>query len=342
MDDVIDTLTQGGAMPGGSEAAAILLMMLGDDEAAEILAHLDPDEVQSLGSAMFNVADVTEDHVAAVFDQFTIRARATTTIGFGAAPRIRSVMQAALGSDRAETVLARITPPTRSAALDSLRWMDARTIAAIVEHEHPQIAAVVLAHLDPAIAADVLQLFPADMQPDLIHRVATMETVSAEALDALEHILVHELARVSTAPASARGGASEAAKIMNNTRPGNDKRIIKSLGKIDKQLAQKIEDEMFVFDDLLSLDDKNLGVLLRSIDNDILIVALKGAEERLRERMLGCMSARAADSIRDEMAERGPMRLTEVQDAQKAMLTIARQLSEAGTLMLAGRGDDYV
>jgi flagellar motor switch protein FliG len=341
MDDATDAQALA-AMPVGSEAAAILLMMLGDDEAADILSQLDPDEVQSLGAAMFNVADVTEEHVAAVFDEFTVRARSTTSIGFGAGPRIRSVMQQALGADRAETVLARITPPTRSRALDSLRWMDARTIAAVVEHEHPQIAALVLAHLDPAVAADVLQLFPADAQPDLIHRVATLETVSAEALESLEEILVHELARVTTAPAATRGGASEAAKIMNNTRPGNDKRIIRSLGKIDKQLAQQIEDEMFVFDDLLSLDDKNLGTLLRNIENESLVIALKGTEERLRERMLGCMSSRAADTIRDEMVERGPMRLTEVQDAQKEILATARRLAEAGTIMLAGRGDDYV
>jgi flagellar motor switch protein FliG len=277
-----------------------------------------------------------------VFNTFMTRNKARTTIGFGAAPRIRAVMEHALGADRAENVLARITPPTRSRALDPLRWMDAKTIAGLIEQEHPQIAAVVLAHLEPPIAADVLQLLPAEIQPDVIYRVAKLESVSAEALEELERILVAQVGRMSTAPTATRGGASEAAKIMNNMRPGSDQRIIRMLAKADKQLAQKIEEEMFIFDDLGAMDDKNIGILLRSVENDVLIVALKGCDEKLREKMLGCMSGRAADSIRDEMAERGPLRLAEVQEAQKEVLAIARRLADDGTLMLAGRGDDYV
>ncbi|MGZ8345508.1 MAG: flagellar motor switch protein FliG [Allosphingosinicella sp.] len=327
---------------GGSETAAILLMMLGDEEAAEILSHLDPHEVQHLDSAMFNVADVTEGEVAEVFDAFMSRARARTTIGFGATPRIRAVMEHALGAERAETMLARITPPTRSRALDALRWMDAKTIAALVESEHPQIAALVLANLEAPMAADVLQLLPPEMQPDVIYRVARLENVTADALEELERILVGEVHRVASSPSPVRGGASEAAKIMTNTKRGIDQRIIRSLGKIDKQLAQQIEDEMFVFENLEDLDEKNLGILLRNVENDVLVVALKGAEEKLKTRMLGCMSARAADTIRDEMEERGPMRLAEVQDAQKEMLTVARRLSDAGTIMLGGGREDYV
>ncbi len=326
----------------GSEVAAILLMLLGDQEAAEILSNLEPHEVQHLGRAMFHVVDVSEEHVDDVLTQFTDRARVRTTIGFGAAPRIRAVMEHALGVDRAETVLARITPPQRSRSLDALRWMDSKTITGLIEHEHPQIAAIVLAHLEPPIAADVLQLLPVEMQADVVYRVATLDTVSGEALAELEETLLHQMARIATAPAAARGGASEAAKIMNNTRPGNDQRIIKTLNTLDQKLAQRIEDEMFVFEDLMALDDKNLGILLRNVENEILVVALKGADERLRDKMFGCMSSRAADSIRDDMADRGPMRLAEVMEAQKEMLTIARRLADSGALMLAGRGEDYV
>jgi flagellar motor switch protein FliG len=342
MDNFDPAAGFGGAHPNGSEAAAILLMMLGDAEAAEILSHLEPHEVQHLGSAMFNVADVSESQVESVFNTFMTRTKARTTIGFGAAPRIRAVMEHALGAERAEGVLARITPPTRSRALDALRWMDAKTIAALIEHEHPQIAALVLAHLEPPIAADVLQLLPAEVQPDVIYRVAKLESVTADALEELERILVKQVGRMASSPATSRGGASEAAKIMNNMRPGSDKTIIRTLGKVDKQLAARIEDEMFVFEDLMDLDEKNLGVLLRNVENEQLVVALKGADERLREKMLGCMSARAADSIRDEMNERGPMRLAEVHEAQKEVLATARRLADAGTLMLANRGDDYV
>lgn len=344
MDNVMEAAPSAAATaePNGSQAAAILLMMLGDSEAAEILSHLDPHEVQHLGSAMFDVADVSETEVEQVFHTFMGRARARTTIGFGAAPRIRAVMEHALGAERAENVLARITPPTRSRALDALRWMDAKTIAALVEYEHPQIAAVVLAHLEPPAAADVLQLLPAEQQPDIVYRIAKLEAVTAEAMAELEKILVREVARVSSSPATVRGGASEAAKIMNNLRPGSDQRIIRTLGKVDRQLAARIEDEMFIFENLNELDEKNLGILLRNVESEILVVALKGADEKLREKMLGCMSGRAADSIRDEMAERGPMRLAEVHEAQKEVLSTARRLSDAGTIMLAGRGDDYV
>jgi flagellar motor switch protein FliG len=326
----------------GSAAAAILLMTLGDDEAAEILSHLDPLEVQHLGSAMFEVADVTEERVDDVFDLFMTKAKARTSIGFGAAPKIKAVMEHALGQDRAETVLARITPPTRSRALEALRWMDARTIAAICEAEHPQIGALIMAHLEPPIAADVLQLLPNERQPDLIYRVARLESVTAEAIEELERILVQEVARVSTAPAQVRGGASEAAKIMTNTKGGADQRIIRSLTKVDRVLAQQIEDEMFVFDDLMKLDDRNLATLLQNVGADILAPALKGADPAMRDKMFGAMSSRAADTIKDEIEERGPMRLADVLEAQKEMLAIARGLADAGTIMLARGGDDYV
>ncbi len=341
-DDAIAIAAQMAAGPGGSAAAAILLMTLGDDEAAEILSHLDPLEVQHLGSAMFDVADVSEEQVDNVFDLFMTKAKARTSIGFGAAPKIKAVMEHALGQERAETVLARITPPTRSRALEALRWMDARTIAAVCEAEHPQIAALIMAHLEPPIAADVLQLLPPERQPDIIYRVARLESVTAEAIEELEQILVREVARLATAPAPVRGGASEAAKIMTNTKSGTDQRIIRSLSKVDRVLAQQIEDEMFVFDDLMKLDDRNLGTLLQNTPGDVLAPALKGADPALRDKMFGAMSSRTADTIRDEIEERGPMRLADVLEAQKEVLAIARRLADAGTIMLARGGDDYV
>jgi flagellar motor switch protein FliG len=325
----------------GADAAAILLMVLSDEEASELLGRLEPAEVQQLGAAMFSVSDVTEPQVNQVFDQFISRARETTSIGFGSAGRIRTVMETALGPDRAENILARITPATRSRALDDLRWMDPKTIAGLIAQEHPQVAALVLSHLDAPIAAEVLELLPAAMQGDVIYRVATLDSVTAEALEDLERILVREVARSST-PSTSRGGATEAAKIMNNMVPGSDQRIIRNIAKLDKNVAQTIQDEMFVFDNLIDMDDKNLGLLMRSIDTSILVVALKGADDKLKERIFGCMSARAADTIKDEMEERGPMRLVEVLDAQKEVLAVARRLAEDGTLMLPGRGGDYV
>ena len=328
-------------VPQGPEAAAVLLMVLDDGEAAELLSHLDPAEVQQLGTAVFGLQDVSEHQVEDVFDTFIGRARKATTIGFGAANRIRAVMENALGAERAETMLSRITPSARSPALDALRWMAPKTIADLIEHEHPQVAALVLSHLDAPNAADVLQLLPQVMQVEVIHRVATLQPVTAEALDDLERLLVCEVTR-SSAPSTKRGGAGEAAKIMNNLVPGADQRIIRAIAKNDKIVAQTIQDEMFVFDDLSGCDDKNLGLLMRSIDGAVLVVALKGAEEKLKARIFGCMSNRAASTIQDEMAERGPMRLAEVLEAQKEVLAVARRMADEGTLMLAGRGGDYV
>lgn len=327
---------------GGSEAAAIFLMLLEEAEAAEVLGRLDPDEVKQLGGAMFGVADVSEGQVNGVLDLFVERARARTTIGFGADQQIRSMMERALGPDRADKVLARITPPQRSTSLDALKWMDAPTIAALVEHEHPQIAALALVHLDSGVAADVLQLLDEEKQADVIYRVATLRPVTAEALEELERILLRQVARSSQGATTRRGGPSEAAKIVNNTRSGADQRIIRSLGKLDKGLARTIEDEMFIFDNLMDVEEKSLGMLLRSVESETLVLALKGADDKLRAKMLGCMSSRAAQSIQDEIAERGPTRLTEVQEAQREVLTIARRLADAGTIMLGGKSDDYV
>lgn len=328
--------------PKGSEAAAILLMLLAEDEAAQVLSRLEPDEVQHLGGAMFNVADVSEVQINSVLNTFVDQARARTTVGYGAETQIKNMMERALGSERAENVLARITPVAKSNALEALKWMDPRAIAGMIEGEHPQIAAIVLAHLEPPVAADVLQLLDESIQPDLVYRVATLGPVTAEALEDLEKLLLSQKTRAAAPPPTKRGGAAEAAKIVNNSRTSAEQRIIRALAKLDKGLARTIEDEMFVFDNLLAVDDKGLGTLMRSVENDVLVVALKGADPRLRDKILGCMSSRAAQSIVDEMADRGPIRLAEVQDAQKEILAIARRLAGEGTINLGGKDDDYV
>lgn len=326
----------------GSAAAAVLLMLFNEDEAAEILSRLEPDEVRQLGYAMYDVADVEIDEVNQALDQFVNKARRRTTIGYGATRHIRGAMHKALGAERADNMLARITPPTRSTNLSMLKWMDASEIAAIIEAEHPQVIAIVLAHLDPPVAADVLSLLPPQFQEDVVYRVATLGPVSSEALEDLEIMLSSGTPVTKKGNTSQRGGTSEAAAIMNNVRKDMEQRIIKALTKRDKIIGQTIEEEMFIFDNLIDLDDKNMGALLRGIDTELLVVALKGANEMLKAKMLSCMSQRAAQSITDEMEERGPMRLAEVVDAQKKVVAEARRLAEQGTIMLGGPGEDFV
>jgi flagellar motor switch protein FliG len=317
-------------------------MLLGEEEAAQLIGRLDPQEVQTLGGAMFSVADVSESQVNRVLDQFVLRARQRTSLGFGAGTQIRHIMEKALGHDRAENMLARITPPEKSSGLEALKWMDPRTIANLIENEHPQIIALVLAHLEAPIAADVLQLLDEDMQADLVYRVATMGPVTSDAIEDLERLLLRPVAPAKSGGTTKRGGTGEAAQIVNNARKSAEQRIIKALQKLDKVVARSVEDEMFIFDNLMALDDKNLGTLLRSVDGEILVVALKGVDERMKTKIFGCMSSRAAQSIQDAIADKGPMRLAEVQEAQKEVLAIARRLAAEGTIQLGGKGDDYV
>lgn len=327
----------------GSAAAAVLLMLFDEDEAAQILSRLEPDEVRQLGYAMYDVADVEVAEVNHALDRFVSKAKSRTTIGYGASQHIRGAMHKALGPDRADTMLAKITPPTRSNKLAMLKWMEPREIASIIELEHPQIMAIVLAHLDPAAAAAVLQLLPAEVQDDVVYRVATLGAVSAEALDDLEQLFQSRPSQMRAGgPTTKRGGASEAAAIMNNIRKDHEQRIIKALTKRDRAVAQSIEDEMFIFENLLALSGKDLGTLMRGIDSAVLVVALKGASDELRTNILGSMSQRAAQAIQDEMDERGPLRLAEVLEAQKQVIAEARRLGEEGTIMLGGKGDDYV
>ena len=326
----------------GSAAAAVLLMLFDEDEAAQILARLEPEEVRQLGYAMYDVADVEVEEVNQALDRFVTKAKRRTTIGYGATQHIRGAMHKALGPERADNMLARITPPTQSTKLEMLKWMEAKEIAALIDCEHPQVMALVLAHLDAPIAADVLQLLPAEHQEEVVYRIATLGPVGSEALDELEILLSRGGAVKSQGTQSQRGGTTEAAAIMNNVRKENEQRIIKALAKRDKIVAQSIEEEMFVFDHLMALDDKSMGTLLRAVEADLLILALKGVEEYGRDKMLRCMSARAADSIRDEMEAKGPVRMSEVLEAQRAILVIARNLAKEGTIMMGSGDDDYV
>jgi flagellar motor switch protein FliG len=324
----------------GVEKAAVLMMLVGDEEAAAILQKLEPDEVRQLGKAMFAVADVAEPQVEDVLDEFVGKAKDKNTIGFDPRPQIQSMMTKALGSDKAENVLSRITPREEACGIELLDWLDANEIAGLVRDEHPQIVAVVLANVEPAIAGQVIEQLPDAMQPDVLHRIATLGPISGEAIEMLRDLLSRR-ADTGRAPAAMQvGGAKEAAAIMNATRKATEQRVMPKVAKISKETAKAIEDEMFVFEHLFGLDDKSMGTLLRGVESDVLVLALKGVEEGQRPKFFGAMSARAADGIKDEMEARGPCKLSEVLEAQKTILGIARQMAKDGAIRLAGGADD--
>lgn len=326
----------------GVERAAVLMMLVGEDEAAAILQKLDPEEVRQLGKAMFTVADVSEGEVNEVLFHFTAHAKQRTAIGFDPRPKIETMMTRALGQDKADSVLQRITPPEAACEIDLLDWLDAGEIASLIEEEHPQVAALIIANLDSDVAAQVLETLPEAAQPDILHRIAKLGPITPEAVETLKLILSSRVGSASSSSTAGvqLGGTKEAAKIMQSARKATEARVMPKLAKIDKDVAKAIEEAMFVFDNLLELDDKNLGVLIRNIDGDTLVRALKGVDEAIRERFFGCMSSRAADGVRDEIESRGPMRLSEVLEAQKAVIAIARNLAKDGTIMMGGGGDD--
>ena len=326
----------------GTQKCAILMLLLGEEEASEILKNLSPREVQQLGTAMYSVADVNQDTVNMVLDEFLAIIKAQTSIGLGADTYIRRVLTKALGEDKAGSVLTRITPSQTGKNIEILQWMDARSIAEMISGEHPQIIGIIIAHLEYAVAADVLVLLPDDLQHEVIQRIATLDSVQPEAIAQLERVMQLQFKANTSLRASKIGGIKAAAKIMNFTKTATEQRIMGKLAKADKNVMTQILDNMFMFENLIAVDDKSMGTLLRSVEPNTLAIALKGADERLRDKIFGAMSSRAAASLKDEMDSKGPMRVSEVQEAQKQIIAVARQLSDAGTIMLAGRGDDYV
>jgi flagellar motor switch protein FliG len=330
----------------GVERAAVLMMLVGEEEAAAILQKLDPDEVRDLGKAMFEVADVSEAEVEQVLDDFTIKARDRTSIQFDPAPKVEGMMTRALGPERAGNVLAKIMPVQAGTGLEMLQWFEPEEIAAMIETEHPQIAAVLLANLDPDIAALVFDALPEAVQPQILRRVAKLGPVPPEAIETLKTMIANRSASAGGKRSAGLqlGGTREAAKILSGARKITEQRVMPKLAKIDRDVARAIEEAMFVFDNLLEMDDKNLSTLIRNVDTEILVKSLKGCGEDVRGRFLGCMSSRAADGIRDEMESRGPMKMVDVLDAQKAMIAVARGLIKDGTLVMPSKGgeDDYV
>ena len=327
----------------GTQKSAILMMLLGEEEASEILKNLSPREVQHLGAAMYSVQGLDQETVNRVLDEFLAIIKEQTSLGLGAGNYIRNVLNKALGEDKAQSVLSRITPSSSDRPIEILDWMDARSISELIIDEHPQIIALVISYLDFGLGADVLMLLPDEIQSDVIGRIATLETVQPEALRELEDVMQRKFKANTTLRATQVGGVKAAARIMNFTKQDMEARIMKELAKGDKLLMQGIQEAMFVFDNLLGSDDKSLQTLMRNVDTEDLVLALKGADEPLREKLFSCMSARAAANLADEMEALGPVRLTEVQEAQKRIINVARRLSDEGSIVLAGRGgDDFV
>ena len=329
------------AAMSGSQRAAVLMLLLGEQQAAEIVKFLDPKEVQSLGGAMVSVADLSQEAVNQVLDDFVMTIKKQTSIGLGTTDYVEKVFKRALGDDKAASVLGRILPGQSTKGLDILQWMDARSIADMIRGEHPQVCAIILSVLEHEVAADVLLFLPEENRSEVIQRVASLETVQPSAMAELEAIMKKQFSSSSSAASSSFGGIKAAAKIMNATKTALEAQVMGGLEKLDAELMMKIQDNMFTFDNLLSVDSKGIQVLMRNVEPDMLMIALKGANEGVRDKFLENMSTRARGMFVDDMNAKGLLRIADVEDAQKTIMRIARKLSDSGDLVLGG-GADFV
>ena len=325
----------------GTKRAAVLMLLLGEQQAAEIIRFLNPKEVQALGGAMVSVADLSQEAVNSVLDEFVTTIKKQTSLGLGTTDYVEKVLKRALGDDKAASVLGRIMPGQSSKGLDILSWMDARSIAEMIRGEHPQVSAIILSVLENSVAADVLAYLPPESRAEIIQRVASLEVVQPSAMEELEAIMKKQFSNNSSAQSSSFGGIKAAAKIMNFTKTALEASVMTSLGELDPDLMQKIQDNMFTFDNLVSVDNRGIQVLMRNVEPDLLMIALKGGGEEVKDKFFGNMSERARGMFRDDMEAKGPLRIADVEEAQKTIMRIARKLSDAGDLVLGG-GDDFV
>lgn len=331
------------AAVSGAQRAAILLMTLGEEQAAEILKHMGPREVQKIGSAMAELSGISRSTVSDVLHHFIEIVGDQTALGIGNDDYIRNVLVQALGEDKASGIMDRILTGHSSRGLDQLKWMDARAIAEVVRLEHPQIIAIVLSHLDSDQAAEVLVHLQDRVRADVILRIATLDVVQPSAIKELDEVLERQFSGNSSVKSSTVGGLKSAANILNFMDSSDESAIIQLVAETDSDLASRIEELMFVFDNLVELDDRSIQGLLREVASETLVVALKGADEPLREKIFRNISKRAAEMLRDDLETKGPVRLSEVESAQKEILAVARRMADAGEIALGGKGgDEYV
>jgi flagellar motor switch protein FliG len=320
----------------GAQRAAVLMLLLGEQQASEIIKFLNPGEVQALGGAMVAVSDVSQEAVNEILDEFVATIKKQSSLGLGTTDYVEKVFKRALGDDKAASVLGRILPGQSTKGLEILQWMDARAIADMIKTEHPQVTAIILSVLDHQVAADVLNFLPDESRPEIIQRVASLETVQPSAMQELESIMKLQFSTNTSSKSSSFGGIKAAAQIMNSTKTALEASIMKGLESIDADLMMRIQDNMFTFENLSAVDNKGIQVLMRAVDNNQLMIAMKGASEEVKARFFDNMSERARGMFKDEMDAKGLMRLSDVEEAQKQIMRSARKLSDSGELVLGG------
>jgi len=324
----------------GVNKSAILLLTLGESEAAEVMKHLDPREVQKISTAMTVLKNLSREQIKEVFEEFHLIAAEKTIFGMDANDYIRKMLIKALGEDKAAGLLDRIMQGDDTSGIEALKWMDTAAIAEMIGGEHPQIIATILVHLEPEQASSILNLMTERTRNDVLLRIATLDSVQPTALRELNSVLTGLLTGDGVAKKHIKGGVRTAAEILNFIGSVQESSVIETVRGYDPDLAQKIIDEMFVFEDIIGIDDRGIQLILREIQSESLIVALKGSSEELREKVFKNMSQRAAEMLREDLEAKGPVRVSDVETEQKEILKVVRRLSDEGQISLGGKGEE--
>src|SRR5882762_1184571 len=324
----------------GVEDAAILLMSLGEEEAASVFKHLAPKEVQRLGEAIAKMKSITRERMDGVLDRFGAIAQQQHVLVADTDEYVKAVLRKALGDDKANLLIDRILQGSDVSGIESLKWMDASSVAELLRNEHPQIVAAILVHLDFDQSSSVLKSFTERQRNEVLIRIATLDGIQPSALKDLNEVMSKVLAGGEKLKKASLGGVKTAAEIINLMGASVETSVLDYIREADNELAQKIMDNMFTFDDLNKLDDKGFQSLLKEVQSESLVIALKGAAPELREKVFRNMSTRAAETLREDLESRGPVRVSEVESEQKEMLKVVRRLADEGQIVLGGGGDD--
>ena len=324
----------------GVEDAAILLMSLGEEEAAEVFKHLAPKEVQRLGETIARMKAVSKERLESVLNKFTTQAGDQSLLVDDTDEYVKSVLRKALGDDKANLLIDRILQGSDVSGIESLKWMDPGSVAELLRNEHPQIVAAILVHLDYEQTAQVLKEFTERQRNEVLVRIATLDGIQPSALKDLNEVMGKVLAGGDRLRKASLGGVKPAAEIINMMGASVETAVLDYIREADNELAQRIMDNMFTFDDLVTIDDKGIQALLKEVQSESLVIALKGATPEMREKVFRNMSTRAAESLREDLESRGPVRVSEVEAEQKELLKVVRRLAEEGQIMLGGGGED--
>jgi flagellar motor switch protein FliG len=325
----------------GSERAAVFLMSLNEREAAEVMKHLPVSEVQKLGAAMAKLQKITRDQADTVLQHFTDNVEAEAPNMSRSPKFLKKLLTTSLGEERARTLYEKLVDE-EEAGLDSLALMEAKELTEVLQSEHPQVMALVLAGLDNKKAGQIIAGLPVRLATEIVTRIAHMGEVPENAIAELNEVMQHRFRQSGTLKMTAMGGVRSAATILTQVKKEAEKKIIEELDAADAALSQQIQENMFVFDNLMDIDDRGIQALVREVTTDMLVIALKGADQALQDKIFRNMSKRAAELLRSDLEAKGPVKLADVELAQKEVVTVARRLIDEGTIVMAGAGNDMV